>query len=86
MDQLIDSLKDADPDMKKKVIEVLRKIKDPRAIEPLIGLLGDENLAVRLKAAWALRKITGQRYGQDPSSWQDWWEGNKDRLLTDDSK
>lgn len=55
---LIQYLKDEDFHFRAIVAEILGKIKDPRAIEPLIQLLKDEkNLYVRAEAVWALANI-----------------------------
>jgi HEAT repeat protein len=37
-----------------KAIEALARMEDPRAVEPLIRMLEDEDWRVRQKAAWAL--------------------------------
>ena len=55
----------------------LGEIKDRRAVKPLIDALGDEIRDVRRNAAWALKKITGKDFGEDPAQWQKWWEGKK---------
>jgi HEAT repeat protein len=44
--------------MRVNVVAALGKIKDPRAIEPLIDALQDSNPDVRVNAAWALGEIT----------------------------
>lgn len=47
-------------------------------VEPLISALEkDVDSNVRQEAANALEKITGERYGEDPLKWQEWWEKNK---------
>jgi len=30
-----------------------------------------------------LRKLTGQRFALDPGPWEDWWNANRDRFLTE---
>jgi len=60
---------------------VLRKIKDARAVEPLINILKDEKYDVRQKTAEALENITGEGFGISQSQWKEWWEENKDRFV-----
>jgi HEAT repeat protein len=56
---------------------VLGDLKDTRGVEPLIEALSDESHGVRKNAAFALKRITGQNFGIDPSKWQEWWEKNR---------
>lgn len=44
-----------------KAAEVLGRIGDPVAVDPLIDTLWDDDSRVRLKAAWALGRIGDQR-------------------------
>jgi HEAT repeat protein len=44
-----------------KAAEMLGRMGDPEAVEPLIETLWDEDSRVRLKAAWALGQIGDQR-------------------------
>jgi len=46
------------------------------AVPALIHALGDRNI-VRDPAAAALKKITGQDFGDDANRWQEWWEEQK---------
>jgi HEAT repeat protein len=55
----------------------LGEYKDRRAVKPLIDAMGHEVRDVRRNAAWALKKITGKDFGEDPAKWQEWWEGKK---------
>ena len=55
----------------------LGELKDRRAVKPLIDAMGHEVRDVRRNAAWALKKITGKDFGEDPAKWQKWWEKNK---------
>mgnify|MGYP001578381448 CR=1 FL=1 len=111
VEPLILVLKDRDTDVRVNAAGALGKIKDPRAIKPLIEALKDLNMdsnsllkivsalsetgkpaveplievlkdkdslgGFRGNAAWALRAITGQDFGEDPAKWQEWWEKNK---------
>ncbi len=44
-----------------KAIESLARLGDPRAVEPIIEALSDEDWRVRQKAAWALGFIGDER-------------------------
>ena len=111
VEPLILALKDEDTDVRVNAAGALGKIKDRRAIKPLIETLKDlnmdsysslkivsalsemgkpaiETLIEILKdkdslggfganAAWGLRAITGQDFGEDPIKWQKWWEESK---------
>lgn len=48
-----------------------------QAIEPLIQLLSEPDLDIRLVYTRALRTITGQAHGDDQSKWQEWWAAVK---------
>lgn len=52
--------------------EALGEIGDPRAIEPLIDSLKTDDAYTRRRSADALRAITGQDFGDDFHSWQQW--------------
>jgi len=54
----------------------LGKLKDPRAIKPLISAL-DDNPYIRIAAFTALTEITGQDFGEDKKRWKTWWQKNK---------
>jgi HEAT repeat protein len=61
MDHLLSALKTWSKDTRLGVIEALGEIRDPRAVEPLIGLLGDKDNEVRWEAALALGEIADPR-------------------------
>jgi len=50
-----------DPEVRKNAAKALGKIKDPRAVEPLIATLKDKDSDVRWHAARALEKIQDPR-------------------------
>ena len=52
----------------------LGELKAKRAVNPLIHALGDENWRVRWKAEEALKKITGQDFGEKQAQWRRWWQ------------
>lgn len=57
----ISLLSDDDEVSRWKAAEALGRIRDPVAVEELIGTLWDDDARVRLKAAWALGQIGDQR-------------------------
>jgi HEAT repeat protein len=57
----INLLSDDDEVSRWKAAEALGRIRDPAAVEELIGTLWDDDARVRLKAAWALGQIGDQR-------------------------
>jgi hypothetical protein len=59
--QMITSLKDASPDVRRGAAHDLGDSKDPRAVEPLIAALGDTDHGVRANAAHALGLIGDSR-------------------------
>lgn len=65
------------------VLDALLNIGDARAVETLIATLKDdyfmlygfpEHKEIRRAAAKALERITGQDFGMNADSWQEWWE------------
>lgn len=55
----------------------LGRLKDPRAVEALLGLLADANLRVTNQAIDALKEITGQHFGTDQAKWREWLKRQK---------
>jgi HEAT repeat protein len=60
-DYFLAMLTDEDPSRRWKAAEVLARMGDDRAVEPLIRALSDEDWRVRQKAAWALGRIGDPR-------------------------
>jgi len=54
-------------------------MKEERAVEALIGALGDERASVRIRAAAALAETTAEEFGEDAGAWERWWEGQRGR-------
>jgi HEAT repeat protein len=57
----IQMLSDDDEGNRWKAAEILGRLKDPTAVDPLIETLWDDDSRVRLKAAWALGRIRDRR-------------------------
>ena len=66
-----------DPEVRKNAAEALGKIKDPRAVEPLITTLKDKDSEVRWHAAEALEKITKEHFGREVAKWEEWLKKQK---------
>ena len=77
LEPLIAALKDNDKQVQSRAASGLGWMRDWTAVKPLIVVLENENERVRRKAAEALKKITGQGFGEDSEKWQEWWEENK---------
>lgn len=58
--------------------DLFPKFKDTVFI-PLLDALNDNDPSVREAALGALRKITGQDFGDESKKWNKWWEQNKER-------
>jgi HEAT repeat protein len=72
---LIKSLKDADEDVRQKAAWALGRIKAMKAVPALIEAM--QTYGSGSNAQTALVSITGQRLGDDPQKWLEWWELNK---------
>jgi len=59
--------------IRENITWALGEMEDKRAIETLITALKDEDRSVRKSAAWSLRKITGQNFGQNQAAWEKWY-------------
>ena len=79
--RLTANLKHRNARVRQRAAMVLGSIKDPRAVEPLIAALKDQNPVVQQETAGALEKITGKDFGQDHDKWLDWWQKNKSSVL-----
>ena len=61
-----------DRNVRERAVTALGEIGDPRAIESLIELVGRDAQAVRVRAAEALRMITGEAFGPNADLWRQW--------------
>lgn len=61
-DRYIEDLKDANSTIRLNAVDALGKIKDPRAVDPLIASLKDENYNIQQATAIALGNISGDSY------------------------
>jgi HEAT repeat protein len=72
---LMEALRDKDSNVRQKAAYALGKIKAIKAVPALIEAL--RNYGRNSDAGLALYMITGQRLGDDPQKWQEWWNMNK---------
>jgi len=80
---------------RERVAKLLAEMAEPWSIADLIELLGDGDKQVRFYAAAALKRLTKETLGHEPTEWRDrdlsalkkareewreWWAKNKDRF------
>ena len=70
-------VEDQTADVRRAAAWALGKIKDPRAVEPLISALQDP--IVQFWAAQSLKEITGEDFGENKEKWQAWWENTTNK-------
>ena len=63
-------LNDANEAVRWSAMQILVKLGDKRAVGPLVGML--ERGTSAMEAANALRRLTGQDYGEDAAEWKRW--------------
>lgn len=68
---LVKAMRNTDATVAQRAGTILGKLRDRRAIYPLIRLLRYQT--PRPRAAAVLREITGQDFGQDYKEWHKWW-------------
>ncbi|MFB0566676.1 MAG: HEAT repeat domain-containing protein [Candidatus Aminicenantaceae bacterium] len=78
---LLSALKDGNWEVSYYATKALGELGDPRAVEPLITALKDEESSIRRDAADSLKNITGEDFGEDQEKWQKWWKENKEKFL-----
>ncbi len=81
-DRLVAIATDAQRDRAVRLVAIgtLQRVLDKRAVDALIGLLDDDDAAVRDAAVDALEKLTNIRtFDGDVTRWREWWRRNKDR-------
>ena len=72
---LMTALRDKDPNVRRKAAYSLGKLKAIEAVPSLIEVL--QVYGKDSDAGLALFMITGQRLGDDPQKWQEWWHKNE---------
>jgi HEAT repeat protein len=72
---LMEALKDNNSNVQQKAAYALGKMKAMAAVPALIEAL--RTYGRNSDAGLALFMITGQRFGDDPQKWQEWWKRNR---------
>jgi hypothetical protein len=62
IEKYFQALRDSDWETRQNAVRILRKLKDPRSIEPLTEMLNDPDSDIRDQAAKALSEITAKQY------------------------
>lgn len=71
---LMAALNSQNADLRSAASSGLQESKNVRVIEPLLASLQDKSPTIRGDAVAALEAISGQKFGQDPEKWQEWWQ------------
>lgn len=80
---LRDMLKAKDWRERTRAAWALGKLGAVAAIDELIDRVDDKARHVRDAALFALKKLTGKDFGRNKSCWREWWEKNKNRVLSE---
>jgi hypothetical protein len=73
-------LTDREPQARRDACEFLGRIKALSTCPDLIDRLSDDDSAVVDAAHWALRKLSGERFGKDSDLWTRWWTATGSKL------
>jgi HEAT repeat protein len=79
LEPLVAASRDKDAGVHSNAAKALGATQDPRAIGPLIALLGESEIAVRYQASFVLRQATGQNLGEDNACWKKLWDSRRPR-------
>jgi hypothetical protein len=73
LEMLLDMAKDQDAAVRVGAARGLGRQKDLKGIGVLVSTLKDESKDVRQAALNSLQLITGQKFGEDATKWENWW-------------
>lgn len=73
VDILIGYLQGGHIETRETVIQMLKTLKDERAVGPLVEILKSPDERERRRARYALKSITGKDYGENYKKWKKWW-------------
>lgn len=73
------ALNDVDFHAKRNALAGLYVIGDRRVVGPLITSFRNTRSLLLEERVKVLEKITGEKLGKSPMTWQNWWEQNKER-------
>lgn len=85
------ALKDPDPMVRKDALRLAGIWGSMKDVQVVIKALEDPSVQVRMQAIWALKRLTGEDFGEPSSAsddefewivakWQGWWELMKERI------
>ena len=60
-------------------VYALRELRNRKAIPQLIDVLESSSSSAMKSAEVALQVITGEKWGEDPAAWREWWERQEKR-------
>lgn len=83
VEPLINVLDDDSGMVRVSVALALGRLKDARAIEPLINGMNNKKNSGYMKGNFikSLKKLTKQDFGDDHAKWLDWWTKNKESFV-----
>lgn len=70
----LDPTKETEPDVRAGAAEALGQYAENRVVEQLIAALDDDSLTVNRSTRASLRTLTGQDFGVNRASWQQWYK------------
>ena len=89
LDPVLPLASDADPFVRRLVLEGISEFRDRRVVDTLLVALADPEEIVRFTAHASLKRVTGQNLPFDPDAsdsersamqrrWKKWWDENRD--------
>jgi HEAT repeat protein len=75
------ALADKDSSVREDAVEALRLLKQEQAWPGLIKATADSDYKIRNAAMDALKELTGQKFGNEPKAWQDWFKNGAKKEL-----
>ena len=92
LDPVLPLANDADPFVRRLVLEGISEFRDRKVVDTLLVALADPEEIVRFTAHASLKSVTGQNLPFDPDAsdsersamqrrWKKWWDENRDAAL-----
>ena len=78
---LMTALNSENADLRSTVAFRLKESNDARVIKPLLASLEDRSPQILEEAVATLEAISGEKFGQDPQKWQEWWQKEYAKVL-----
>lgn len=67
-------LGDDDWRVRREAVAALGRLQDYSSYAQMVALLDDEQRLIAQTAAWSLRRMSGQDFGDDSAAWRSWFE------------